>query len=772
MSLMRRVKGNLLSGERINIERWEDTRLFQIILILFVVGIISMVLQWLWKAVKPVAVLLVGAIALCLCIALWRITLPLIILAFVICGYVYHKAKKEIERLQMQNINWIESHGASYTTDQVDRILAPFVQEVYDQDQNFPDYKFIGSNIPYGRANAFLNYFNRNIFTEEPYYYTCYPSKDENEFREYGMMITRSGIFVSEQFQTDKNSEYSAKNHFLPFTGLRNVSVSNSRIQGVNVRLGEFDNLGNSITVANSFMNVGAIQKLCQAVINSRISVALLVDQVVDRTYAESRVQMEEERFFREQQGKMSDNVITAAAIGSSAPQYRNLYAETKGYMNGSQGGGYGAEYANNTFDRLKGMQVESTAQVLDEHGRQVKAGADRTVNGWEVQTKYYKTAAESIGAAFEKGQAVYIRSDGSGKMMQIEVPRDQYQEAIKIMQKRIDNGEVPNVNPGEDASDYVRKGYYTYSQAWNVCKAGTIESLTVDITEGVICTTSAAGISAVITFAKGIWRGESIEKAAREGLETGVRIMGKGVIIYTATMQLTRKEFTNFTNEYLKGGVLKGVGGIANPIYELSENLASSIQVSSLAQSQIGEMLGLNDISAKNLVSGTITAAVVFGPDICKALEGKISVEQLLKNSIVAASGLAAAGIGQALCPIPMVGAMIGGYIGGIVMKNFMDKISEDDAIKMFRILKEEFLDQVVLAELTKEEFDEVVSNTVGHPELPKILQNMYASGEYREYARVSIVEEVIVRVVANRPKVKQETYDFGMGQILRGAV
>ena len=65
----------------------------------------------------------------------------------------------------------------------------------------------------------------------------------------------------------------------------------------------------------------------------------------------------------------------------------------------------------------------------------------------------------------------IYIRSDGSGKMMQIEVPRDQYKDALIAMQKRIDSGQVPNVSPGESAKNYVRKGFFTYEQSFNIAK-------------------------------------------------------------------------------------------------------------------------------------------------------------------------------------------------------------------------------------------------------------------------------------------------------------
>ncbi len=167
--------------------------------------------------------------------------------------------------------------------------------------------------------------------------------------------------------------------------------------------------------------------------------------------------------------------------------------------MNGHQGHGYAAEYANNTVDRALGRRVDYSAQNLDAHGRQVKNGPDRTVNNVEIQTKYYQTAQDTINAVFENGEAKYIRTDGSGKMMQIEVPRNQYHQAVVEMQKRIDNGEVPNVSPGENARNYVRKGFFTYEQSYNIARAGTLESLTVDALTGAVCCIGAAGVTSAI---------------------------------------------------------------------------------------------------------------------------------------------------------------------------------------------------------------------------------------------------------------------------------
>lgn len=157
---------------------------------------------------------------------------------------------------------------------------------------------------------------------------------------------------------------------------------------------------------------------------------------------------------------------------------------------------------------------------------------------------------------------------------------------------------------------------------------------------------------------------------------------------------------------------------------------------------------------------------AVVFGPDICKALNGRISIEQLLKNSVIGVGGLVGAGIGNAI--LPGVGGFIGGGIGGIVTKNFMDSFVEDDAKTMFRILKEEFLDSVMMAGLTTEEFENVVKQTVSHPQLTKILQDMYASGNYRSYAKYSIVGPAVSGEIGKRKLVTIEAYDKGVERLL----
>lgn len=466
------------------------------------------------------------------------------------------------------------------------------------------------------------------------------------------------------------------------------------------------------------------------------------------------RVDDAEKQFNKKQSIKTVQKVANISGVTGVNTMAHGQYSELKNFMNGSRGHGYGAEYVNNTVDRVRGRQVENAAQNLDESGRQVKNGADRIVNSENIQTKYYKTASESVGAAFEKKQAQYLNQDET--MIQIEVPRDQYAEACRLMQKRIDSGQVPNVNPGEDARNYIRKGYFTYAQSYNVCKSGTIESLAVDGLNGAVCSSAAGGISAVMVFAMAIWNGQDIKEASKAGLTTGLKVLGKGTLIYTLTMQLSRDQIANpFVKQFTADGVYKGFVGIENPLFNLSEGLANSISNSSIAQTGIGQTLGLESLTGKGVISGGITGVVVFGPDICRALMGRISMQQLFKNSAIGVSGIGGSILGHALIPIPIVGAMVGGAIGGVVAKAVLDEFVEDDAKLMFQILKEEFLDIVMLSNLNTEEFDKVINMTLCHPKVAKILRDIYVSQDYRNFARDAVVSVAVINILAERKTV-----------------
>lgn len=74
--------------------------------------------------------------------------------------------------------------------------------------------------------------------------------------------------------------------------------------------------------------------------------------------------------------------------------------------------------------------------------------------------------------------------------------------------------------------------------------------------------------------------------------------------------------------------------------------------------------------MKGRAIISSSVTAVIVFGPDLCRALSGRISTKQFVKNSTIGVSGIGGAMLGQALIPIPVVGAMIGGTAAAFVSK------------------------------------------------------------------------------------------------------
>ena len=693
----------------------------------------------------------------------YKIAIPLIasIILFVTL-YAYTERKKRIKEIS----NWISREIPPCEINEIITILDQADYEKFDNNQN-TEYKFKGSSIPYGRANAFLNFFKKNIQNESPIFFSIIKSKINDEIREYGTLITENGIYLSNQYEVIKDNEknINVSDDFFPFKGAINVAYfkedkSKICIKYINNNADGYEEkfiMQNKTTLSIEF-----IYNLYSYLIENNFTRLLYIANSKNIDILERYNKIVENKF---NYIDMSD-VVAKTSTEVNFQQHFDVYNENKGLMDGARGAGYAAEYGNTTIDRLLLKKVTNTAQQLDEHGHQVKAGPDKNVNGVNIQTKYYKSASESIGAAFEKGSPKYLNEDGT--MMPIEVPRDQYDVALNCMEKRIEKGQVPGADPKNakvEAKKYVKKGYFTYEQSHLIAQAGTIEGIVVDLAQGVITSTYAAGISGLIVFANAIWNGASTQDAAKACLSASLQTLGKGAMIYTLTMQLSRKQFANyFKRKYVGGGtVAAGFEGINNPLYTISNDLAEKIANSSIAKSSLGKTIGISNITGKAIISAGVMSVIVFGPDIVKTLRGKISGKQLLKNSTVGATALAGGALGQLLIPIPVLGGMIGGVTAGWIAKKTLDNYILDDRIFMFQIFKEEFIECTMLIPLSQSEFDNVVSNTIGHKDLENILENMYASDMPRKYANY-FISSIIVELIGRRKKITNNLINDGV--------
>ncbi len=124
----------------------------------------------------------------------------------------------------------------------------------------------------------------------------------------------------------------------------------------------------------------------------------------------------------------------TAAGVVGSAENYADNVV-----LGASRGHGFAAEKANHLFDVFSGKD----AQIVG--GNNAKNGADRLVDGINIQTKYCKTGSKCVGECFENSEFRYWNPDGTP--MQIEVPSDKYDSAVQALEEKIKRGQVKGIS-------------------------------------------------------------------------------------------------------------------------------------------------------------------------------------------------------------------------------------------------------------------------------------------------------------------------------------
>ena len=433
------------------------------------------------------------------------------------------------------------------------------------------------------------------------------------------------------------------------------------------------------------------------------------------------------------------------------------------------QGQGYAAEQANDLIDKLHGKN----ATILGDDN--AKNGADRIVDGQLIQTKYCQNARASVDAAFKNGEYRYYADQAKTKPMQLEVPKDQYAQAVEIMKKRIAEGKVPGVTNPNDAEKLVRKGNIDYRTACNIAKAGNIDSLMFDAAHGVVIATSAFGISALVTFAKAMWDGEPTDKAIDIAMYNGIKMGGVAFATSVISAQLTRTSLNN---------VLMG------PSIELVKLLPSGVRHAMVNAMRSGAAIyggaatnNLAKLVRSNIITGTVVILVLSAEDITECFRGRISGKQLFKNVMTLAAGVGGGYVGSiggvaigGMIAGPAgaavgfwVGGFVGGAVGGKAGHAVMNKFIEDDAVEMLRIINKRLTPLVQSYLLSKEELNLVVEDLRIALEKEKLLQ-MFASEDREKFAD-DMLTEIIEKTVCWRCRImlpNAEEFIKGIGRIL----
>jgi|LSQX01.3.fsa_nt_gb uncharacterized protein YcfJ len=441
------------------------------------------------------------------------------------------------------------------------------------------------------------------------------------------------------------------------------------------------------------------------------------------------------------------------------------LYGEEKIHL--ATGHGFAAERANHLYDTIRGHD----AKIIGDNN--AKNGADRIVDGIQIQSKYYNSGSQCVSECFENGRFRYINPDGTP--MQIEVPSDKYDAAITAMKERIKKGEVPGINDPEEAKSIIRKGHYTYEQARNIAKAGTIDSIIYDAKNGAIIAKSAFGITTLITFATSVWNGESLDVALKNAAFNGLKVGGTTFITAVLAGQLSKAGLNSLlvgsSDAIVKILGPKGSAVLVNA-FRSGKNIYGAAAMNSAAKMLRG-----------NIITGAVSIVILSAGDIANIFRSRISGAQLIKNvtntvssviggttgwiggtSIGATLGSIVPGLGNAVGGVVggILGALGGGTVAGEVSNAVMSNFIEDDANKMVKIIEEAFLTMVSDYLLTQREVEHVIDHlseslTGGN------LKDMYASEDRVSFAKQLILPHIEKEI--NRRK-KISTLDSGLMQ------
>lgn len=410
--------------------------------------------------------------------------------------------------------------------------------------------------------------------------------------------------------------------------------------------------------------------------------------------------------------------------------------------FNGRQGHGYAAEQGNNLYDTINGRNAE----ILGDDN--AKNGPDRMVDGQLIQTKYCQNANASVNSGFKNGKYRYL--DSNGNPMQLEVPSDQYDEAIRIMEEKIRKGQVPGCKNPKDASKIIRKGNITLKQAINIAKAGTVESLVFDAVHGAVIGLSAAGISSTIVLARALWNGEDLNTALDIAMYSGIQAGGITFVTSVISSQITKTGVSNLLIE---------------PSNELVKLLPSTVRKQLLAAIRDGAPIygaaaskNLAKLLRGNFITQVVTVLVLSSNDVFHYAQGKISGKQLFKEVTTLVSGLIGGGVvGVLLAPLGPVGVIIGSIIGtGLsseAMRRLLNQFIEDDAVKLIELVNRRL---TILANdylLSKCELDLVVEVLRGCLVYSKLLE-MYASEDRIRFAD-ELIEKCITSVIIWRTNI-----------------
>lgn len=315
---------------------------------------------------------------------------------------------------------------------------------------------------------------------------------------------------------------------------------------------------------------------------------------------------------------------VPGAAHNISHAAWKKFYAGN--HFKNPNRHGHMAEHANHFQDRKAGVYCKHVG------GSNGKNGPDRLVGPTHIQTKFLKTPEKTLAAFFKKGEPTklrYLDVTGAG-FMDMEVPADQYDTIVAAWKRKLAANRVQGITDSEGAHCKIRKSQYTYQEAKDLCKAGTITGLKYDVETGAISGLVAGGMAFAVSMASGNFKDGQWKQTTAAATCNAGSSTARAISTHVGACQLSRC-----------------VGA--------SKCLDRAIPRATL----------------------TINATVAIAQNTHQLYKGDISKVQAEKNMCKTAAGLvggyggalAGAAAGSCFCPGigSVVGAMIGGTVAGI---------------------------------------------------------------------------------------------------------
>ena len=217
------------------------------------------------------------------------------------------------------------------------------------------------------------------------------------------------------------------------------------------------------------------------------------------------------------------------------------------------QGHGFAAEDANALNDIFHGRKVSKVGTS------NTKNGADRIVNGVEIQVKYCQSAEATVDSLFDR--------DGTfryGKM-KVEVPKEQAESVRQQLRERAQAGRLRdshgNTIRPEQIDDMVQEGSVTYQQAQNIAKAGNLDSLWFDVKNSAISCSCIFGLSFAVNMAQQLWSGADLKDAAIAALKQSFAVGLGSLVVSVFYGRIVLSSIFKVVGCYRRLGQRPGIG-------------------------------------------------------------------------------------------------------------------------------------------------------------------------------------------------------------------